>query len=92
MALRRAASQVETTFTASTKVMEGADHGPLYGLYPHHWFDNASVADKLGPGYDTVRGKICLVAAPQFKTTHPYVGFVPYWPGVATPRTPNWPT
>ncbi len=82
-----AASQVETTFSASTKVMEGADHGPLYGLYPHHWFNNASVADKLGPAYDTVRGKIRLVAAPQFKTTHPYVGFVPYWPGVGeSPR------
>jgi len=78
-----AASQVETTFSASTKVMEGPDNGPLYGLYPHHWFNNASVADKLGPAYDTVRGKIRLVAAPEFKTTQRYMGFVPYWPGVA---------
>jgi endoglucanase Acf2 len=82
-----AASQVETTFTAATRVMEGPDNGPLYGLYPHHWFNNASVDGKLGPAYDTVRGKVRLLAAPQFKTTHPYVGFVPYWPGVAdSPR------
>ena len=67
--------------------MEGADNGPLYGLYPHHWFNNASVDGKLGPAYDTVRGKVRLLAAPQFKTTHPYVGFVPYWPAVGdSPR------
>ncbi len=82
-----AGSQVETTFTASTRVMEGADNGPLYGLYPHHWFNNASVDGKLGPAYDTVRGKIRLLAAPQFTTTHAYVGFVPYWPAVGdSPR------
>ncbi len=80
-------SQVETTFTATTRVMEGADAGPLYGLYPHHWFNNAAVDGKLGPAYDTVRGKVRLLAAPQFKTTHPYVGFVPFWPGVGeSPR------
>jgi endoglucanase Acf2 len=62
--------------------MEGPDNGPLFGLYPHHWFKNASVEGKLGPGYDSVRGKIRLLAAPQFKTTHSYAGFVPFWPGV----------
>lgn len=82
-----AASQVETTFTATTRVLEGPDNGPLYGLYPHHWFNNASVDGRLGPAYDTVRGKVRLLAAASFKTTHPYVGFVPYWPGVGdSPR------
>ena len=80
-------SLVETTFKATTKAMEGADNGPLFGLYPHHWFKNASVEGKLGAGYDTVRGKIRLLAAPQFKTSHAYTGFVPYWPGIAdSPR------
>jgi endoglucanase Acf2 len=77
-----AGSQVETSFSAATRVMEGADNGPLYGLYPHHWFNNASVEGKLGPAYETVRGKIRLLAAAQFKTVHPYVGFVPYLPAV----------
>lgn len=77
-----AGSLVETTFTATTKAMEGADNGPLYGLYPHHWFNNASVEGKLGPAYNTVRGQVRLLAAPNFKTTYPYVGFVPYWPRV----------
>ena len=73
---------METTFTAKTRVMEGADNGPLLGLYPHHWHQNASVADKLGPAYDTVRGKLRLLAAAQFKTERPWQGFVPHWPGL----------
>ncbi len=78
-----AAAKLENTFTATTRVMEGADNGPLLGLYPHHWFENPSVADKLGPAYDTVRGKLRLLAASQFKTERPWQGFVPHWPGLA---------
>jgi endoglucanase Acf2 len=75
-------SVVETTFKTATRILEGADNGPLMGLYPHHTFGNASLAGKLGPTYDTVRGPIRLLAAPQFKTTLTYSGFVPYWPGI----------
>jgi hypothetical protein len=60
-----AASQVETTFRATTQVMEGPDNGPLLGLYPHQWFRNASVEGKLGATFDTVRGKLRLLAAHQ---------------------------
>lgn len=82
-----AKSRVDTTFKATTRVMEGPDHGPLQGLYPHQWFGNASVEGKLGPAYDTVRGKIRLLAGPQFTTSYGYAGFVPYWPAVGdTPR------
>ena len=78
-----AASAVETTFTATVQVMEGPDHGPLLGLYPHHWHNNPSVAGRLGPSYDTVRGPLRLLAASSFKTTRPYTGFVPHWPRLA---------
>jgi endoglucanase Acf2 len=82
-----AASRVETTFSASTAVMEGPDNGPLLGLYPHHWHGNATVEGRLGPAYDTVRGKVRLLAAASFKTSAPYVGFVPFWPAVGdSPR------
>ena len=82
-----AASRVETTFKATTQVMEGPDNGPLLGLYPHQWFKNPSVDGKLGPAFDTVRGKLRLLAASQFKTTTTYNGFVPTWPAVtASPR------
>lgn len=77
-----ATSKVETTFTAKTRVMEGSDNGPLLGLYPHQWFNNASVADKLGPAYDSIRGKIRLLAASQFKIERSYTGVLPYWPGI----------
>jgi endoglucanase Acf2 len=76
------ASAVETTFKATTKVMEGPDAGPLLGLYPHHWFENASVQGKLGPTFNTVRGPIRLLPAAQFSTRATYHGVVPYWPGV----------
>ena len=82
-----ASSQVETTFKATTQVMEGPDNGPLLGLYPHQWFRNASVDGKLSATFDTVRGKLRLLAASQFKTTTTYNGFVPFWPGItASPR------
>ena len=77
-----ATSKVESTFTAKTHVMEGADNGPLLGLYPHQWFNNASVADKLGPAYDSIRGKIRLLAANQFKIERTYHGVLPHWPGL----------
>jgi endoglucanase Acf2 len=79
--------QVQTTFTARTQALEGDDAGALLGLYPHHWHDNASVAARLGPGYDTVRGAIRLLASSTFTTTERYTGFVPYWPGITeSPR------
>ena len=79
------ASVVETTFKSTTRVMEGEDNGPLMGLYPHHWFKNASVESKLGPAFDSIRGKIRLLASSQFQTTASYTGFVPYWPGISDP-------
>ncbi len=83
----QAASRVLTTFKTSTRIMEGEDNGPLMGLYPHHWFGNASVEGKLGPAYDTVRGPIKLLAAAEFQTIKAYNGFVPMWPAIAaSPR------
>ena len=80
-------SKVHTTYKVSTQVMEGADNGPLMGLYPHQWFNNASVADKLGASYDSIRGKIRLLAASEFKTELTYQGTVPHWPALkAGPR------
>lgn len=78
-----ASSTVETTFTAVTKAMEGAQTTALLGLYPHHWFNNASVSDRLGAGFDTVRGSIRVLPSNTFKTKATYNGFVPFWPGIA---------
>ena len=79
--------QVETTFKATTRALEGDDAGALLALYPHHWHNNASVQGKLGPAYDSVRGPLKLLASSTFKTTTRYTGFVPYWPAIAdSPR------
>ena len=75
--------RVSTRFLVRTTVMEGPDTGPLLGLYPHHWHDNTEVAPRLGPVYDSVRGKIKLLAAPEFSTQTNYTGFVPWWPAVS---------
>lgn len=77
-----ATSKVETTFTAKTRIMEGVDNGPLLGLYPHQWFKNAALEGKLGPAYDSIRGKIRLLAASQFKIERTYHGILPHWPGI----------
>ena len=83
----RQTGAVKTTFTATTQPFEGPDSGALLGLYPHHWWGNASVEGKLGPAFDTVRGKIKLLAASSFTTTTRYTGFVPFWPGITeSPR------
>jgi endoglucanase Acf2 len=82
-----ARARVHTTFSATTEVLEGEDTGPLYGLYPHHWHQNASVSGRLGPAYTTVRGPIRLLAARDFSTEHPFFGFVPFLPAVSDTAT-----
>lgn len=85
--VERATSQVETTFKAITRTMEGAQATPLLGLYPHQWNasanTSATVQATLAPAFDSVRGRIKLLAAAEFKTLVPYTGFVPFWPGVS---------
>lgn len=78
----QASSLVETRFEATTQTMEGPDQVPLLGLYPHHWYQNTSVQGKLGPAFDTIRGKIHVLAANRFTKTNRYTSFVPFWPAV----------
>ncbi len=80
-----ARSRVRTAFRATTQVREGADVGPLYGLYPHHWHQNPSVQAGLGPAFDTVLGPIRLLASAAFSTEYAFYGFVPFLPGLTDP-------
>jgi endoglucanase Acf2 len=79
----RPTGEVTTRFQVNTTSLEGPDAGPLLGLYPHHWHDNSDVLHRLGPAYDSVRGKIRLLAASSFNTKATYTGFVPWWPAVS---------
>ncbi len=81
---QQATGLVTSRFLTQTKVAQGQDHGPLQGLYPHHWNNNATLEGRLGPSYDTVRGPIRLLAAQEFSVQRRYSGFVPYWPGLTS--------
>jgi endoglucanase Acf2 len=76
-------SNVQTRFKSTTQIMEGEDNGPLLGLYPHQWFNNEPLNGKLHFNYDTVRGKIQLLAASEFTTDRHYTGLLPFWPSVS---------
>ncbi len=83
-------STVNTQFSATTQAMEGANTTAILGLYPHHWHQNTSVADRLGAGYDTVRGNIKTLVANEFKTSSRYLSWVPFWPAApALAGAPN---
>ena len=77
-----AASSVETRFETVTRTQEGPEATPLLGLYPHQWAGNASIQNQLASGYDTLRGRIRILAAGGFKTTSTYTGILPWWPGI----------
>lgn len=82
-----ATSTVETRYEATARAMEGAETRPLLGLYPHQWSGNAAIQAQLGPGYDTLRGRILVLPAASFSTRIAYPGLLPWWPGVkGTPR------
>lgn len=69
-------------FQPSARITEGADNRPLFGQYPRQRFGNGSVKVKLGPAFDSARGKNGLLVASQFKKRSADSGFVPHWPGV----------
>ncbi|WP_137936838.1 glycosyl hydrolase [Chitinivorax sp. B] len=75
-----ASSQVITTFSATTQLKEGADRGTLFGLYPHQWGNGAGVPNILAYQYDTIRGRLKLVAGKQFQTRYAFTGVLPIMP------------
>lgn len=75
--------QLTTHYRVTPQVLEGNENRPLQALYPHHWHGNASLADRLGPAFDSVRGPLKLLASAEFKTQLQHKGFVPWWPAVA---------
>jgi endoglucanase Acf2 len=77
-----ARSTVTTSFLARTEVKEGPDHGTLFGLYPHQWHRNPLLGHVLPQGYDTVRGRLKLVAGTSFQTQYTYTGLLPKWPAL----------
>lgn len=75
--------QLRTRYRLTPQVLEGAEQRPLQALYPHHWHQNASLPQPLGPAYASVRGPLKLLASAEFETRLQHKGFVPWWPAVA---------
>ncbi len=75
------ASKVRSTFRVETVAKEGTNLTTLMGLYPHHWSGMASPpASKHG--YDSVRGRIRLIAGNSFTVERTFRGVVPVWGGL----------
>ena len=83
----RQRSVVTSTFSASTITREGTGSTALLGLYPHH---RGAVVEGMAPadlgGYDTIRGRIRLVAGNRFSVARTYHGFTPHWGAVEAPN------
>ena len=78
----RNSSTVSTQFETVTKSMDGVAANPIIGLYPHHYFQNASLPSSTLGELRSIRGPIRFFQAKNFSTTARYNGFVPSWPGV----------
>jgi endoglucanase Acf2 len=74
------ASEVTTTFTATTTVHEGKEDSTLFALYPHQW--RHSDAPLLGKEYPSVRGKMKLCRGKTFRTRLRFPGVLPALPDV----------
>ena len=75
----RASSQVVTDFDFTTRSMQGAQTVPLVGLFPNLWWGQ-QIAGLRKLGFDSVRGRVRLLAASHFRTSLAYHGIVPLWP------------
>jgi len=79
-------SKVRSTFRVETVAREGTNRATLMGLYPHHWSGLASPpASKHG--YDSVRGRIRLIAGNSFTVEHTFRGVIPVWGALEDPAS-----
>ncbi len=74
----QATSDVVTTFSFETEVMEGSEHRTLSALYRHQWL--ATSAPLLEHRYASPRGAMALVTGNEFETRHRFAGVLPALP------------
>ena len=78
------ASKVRSVFRVETIAKEGQNLTTFMGLYPHQWTSVTSEHPSQY-GFDSVRGRIRLVAGNSFTLERVYHGFVPWWGGLEDP-------
>ncbi len=77
-------SSVQTTYQVDTVAKEGSGLTTFMGLYPHQW-DALAAPLASTYHYETVRGRIRLIAANRFTDDRVYHGILPDWPGLQDP-------
>jgi endoglucanase Acf2 len=77
-------SKVRSVFRVETVAKEGQNLTTFIGLYPHQW--TSVVSDHPSRySFDSVRGRIRLVAGNSFTLERVYQSFVPWWGGLEDP-------
>ena len=71
-------SEVQTTYTWTTSVKEGAEQGTIFALYPHQW--KHTDAALLPYEYDSVRGVMKTGAGNSLRTAMKFTGVLPSLP------------
>jgi endoglucanase Acf2 len=74
-------STVGTTYTVTTKAMEGTQTSTIMALFPNQWKVTNSFAP-LSYTYHSIRGTMKTIAGTTFSTTLTYHGIVPSFPDV----------
>lgn len=74
---------LESTWSFTTRSMEGKSNGTVIALYPHQWKYSESKLTKLT--YQSVRGMMKVATGTEFSTNVPIQGVLPILPGSEIP-------
>ena len=71
-------STVTTTYRIETESMKGDPAPGFLALFPHHY--KGQSLELTDQGYASLRGRLKLVHANEFRTTVPFHGMMPFFP------------
>ncbi len=71
-------STVTTTYRIETESMKGDPAPGFLALFPHHY--KGQSLELTDQGYASLRGRLKLVHANEFRTTVPFHGLMPFFP------------
>lgn len=73
-------SEVITTYTVTTKAMEGTERGFLQAIYPHQFHSITGDPTETGYQYTSARGPMHVLQNSTFVTRDTYHGILPFLP------------
>ena len=72
------AGEVTTTYRVQTESMKGESVPTYLALFPHHY--KGQGLELTEAGYDSIRGRLKVVHANEFRTVLPFHGLMPFFP------------